>query len=107
MAWVNERARKSVTAIVPIIGPRTVAQLSDYIAAHLDLRLVTGTAPAQVQLRWVPPDNQAQQIARAVTAARSASKVILFAYDEGSEGVDRGGSDQGAWPLPGYQNDLI
>ena len=75
---------------------------------HLDLRLVTGTAPAQVQLRWMPPDNQAQQIARAVAAAKSASKVILFAYDEGSEGVDRGGSDQGAGLLlPGYQNDLI
>ena len=39
---------------------------------------------------------------------QSASKVVLFAYDEGTEGVDRGGSDQAAGlPLPGYQDDLI
>ncbi len=76
---------------------------------HLDLRLVTGaTAPAQIQLRWVPPDNQAQSIAHAVAAATTARRVIIFAYDEGSEGRDRGGSDQGAGLLlPGYQNDLI
>jgi beta-glucosidase len=76
---------------------------------HLDLRLVTGaTAPAQIQLRWVPPDNQAQAIAHAVAAATTARKVIIFAYDEGSEGRDRGVSDQGAGLLlPGYQNDLI
>src|SRR5690349_1639536 len=30
---------------------------------HLDLRLVTGSAPAQIQLRWVPPDSQTTSIA--------------------------------------------
>jgi beta-glucosidase len=76
---------------------------------HLDLRLVAGTtAPAQIQLRWVPPDNPQQSIAQAVAAATSASKVVLFAYDEGTEGSDRGGANQGAGLLlPGYQNDLI
>jgi beta-glucosidase len=75
---------------------------------HLDLRLVTGTSPAQIQFRWVPPDDQAQSIAQAVTAAKTARKVIVFAYDEGSEGRDRGGSDQGAGlALPGYQDSLI
>jgi beta-glucosidase len=75
---------------------------------HLDLRLVTGSAPAQVQLRWVPPDDQAQSVSQAVSAARHASKVVLFAYDEGTEGQDRGGSDQAAGlALPGYQDDLI
>jgi beta-glucosidase len=75
---------------------------------HLDLRLVTGSAPAQIQFRWVPPDDQAQSIAQAVTAAKAARKVIVFAYDEGSEGRDRGGSDQGAGlALPGYQDSLI
>jgi len=75
---------------------------------HLDLRVVAGTSPAQVQLRWVPPDNQATSIAQAVTAAKSARKVVLFAYDDGTEGSDRGGSDQAAGlTLPGYQNDLI
>jgi beta-glucosidase len=76
---------------------------------HLDLRLVTGAAaPAQIQLRWVPPDDQAQSIAHAVAAAKTARTVVIFAYDEGSEGRDRGISDQGAGlALPGYQDDLI
>lgn len=75
---------------------------------HLDLRLTTGSSPAQIQLRWVPPDNQAQSIAKAVAAAKSARKVLVFAYDEGTEGSDRGGSNQSAGlELPGYQDNLI
>ncbi|MGE5292562.1 MAG: beta-glucosidase family protein [Micromonosporaceae bacterium] len=75
---------------------------------HLDLRLVTGTAPAQIQLRWVPPDDQATSIAQAAAAAKNAHKVIVFAYDDGTEGRDRGISDQAAGlELPGYQDDLI
>jgi aryl-alcohol dehydrogenase-like predicted oxidoreductase len=38
VAWLLERARRSTTGIVPIIGPRSVAQLGDYLAA-LDLDL--------------------------------------------------------------------
>jgi beta-glucosidase len=75
---------------------------------HLDLRLVTGTAPAQIQFRWVPPDDQAQSIAQAVAAAKTAGKVLVFAYDDGTEGRDRGVSDQAAGlALPGYQDSLI
>ncbi|GAA5187522.1 hypothetical protein GCM10023322_36080 [Rugosimonospora acidiphila] len=75
---------------------------------HLDLRVVAGASPAQIQLRWVPPDNQAAAINQAVAAAKTAKKVVLFAYDDGQEGSDRGGSDQAAGlQLPGYQNDLI
>ncbi|NUT71422.1 aldo/keto reductase [Pseudarthrobacter sp. C4D7] len=32
-AWVRERARRLATPGVPIIGPRRVAQLDDYLAA--------------------------------------------------------------------------
>ncbi|MFL6074504.1 MAG: beta-glucosidase family protein [Mycobacteriales bacterium] len=75
---------------------------------HLDLRVTAGASPAQVQLRWVPPDNATTAIGNAVAAAKKASKVVLFAYDEGTEGSDRGGADQVAGlALPGYQNDLI
>jgi beta-glucosidase len=75
---------------------------------HLDLRVAAGTQPTQVQLRWVAPDTQATSIANAVAAAKTAKKVVLFAYDEGSEGVDRGGSNQAAGlELPGYQDALI
>ena len=33
MAWLLERARRSPTGIVPIIGPRTVEQVDDYLKA--------------------------------------------------------------------------
>jgi aryl-alcohol dehydrogenase-like predicted oxidoreductase len=42
VAWLAERARRSATALVPVIGPRTTGQLDDYLAA-LDLTL----SPAQ------------------------------------------------------------
>jgi aryl-alcohol dehydrogenase-like predicted oxidoreductase len=42
VAWLAERARRSATALVPVIGPRTTSQLNDYLAA-LDLPL----SPAQ------------------------------------------------------------
>ena len=75
---------------------------------QLDLRLVTGSTPAQIQFRWVPPDDQTQSIAAAVAAASAAKTAIVFAYDDGSEGRDRGGSDQAAGlALPGYQDALI
>ncbi|MCW2553927.1 MAG: Aryl-alcohol dehydrogenase [Mycobacterium sp.] len=38
VAWLLERARRSPTGVVPVIGPRTVEQLDDYVAA-LDLDL--------------------------------------------------------------------
>jgi beta-glucosidase len=75
---------------------------------HLDLRLVTGANPAQIQLRWVTPDNQTASIAAAAAAAQAANKAVIFAYDEGTEGSDRGGSNQQAGiTLPGYQDALI
>lgn len=33
MAWLRERAARAVTAYVPVIGPRTVEQLDDYLAS--------------------------------------------------------------------------
>jgi aryl-alcohol dehydrogenase-like predicted oxidoreductase len=53
MAWLRERGNRSSTTVVPIIGPRTMAQLEDYLGA-LDIsltdeqytRLDTVSAPA-------------------------------------------------------------
>lgn len=75
----------------------------------LDLRAyANATDPLQIQFRWVPPDWQTQKINEAVEAARSAKEVIIFAYDEGTEGRDRGGNDPAAgMVLPGYQDALI
>jgi aryl-alcohol dehydrogenase-like predicted oxidoreductase len=42
VAWLAERARRSATALVPVIGPRTTGQLHDYLGA-LGLRV----SPAQ------------------------------------------------------------
>jgi len=33
MAWLRERGNRSSTVVVPIIGPRTMAQLEDYLGA--------------------------------------------------------------------------
>ncbi|MCL6536981.1 MAG: glycoside hydrolase family 3 C-terminal domain-containing protein [Acidothermus sp.] len=75
---------------------------------HLDLRVIVGSSAGQLQLRWVPPDSEQTSIAQAVAAATNANKVVIFAYDDGTEGRDRGGSDQVAGlELPGYQDDLI
>ncbi|WP_327279033.1 MULTISPECIES: aldo/keto reductase [unclassified Streptomyces] len=41
MAWLRARAARSATAMVPVIGPRTVDQLDDYLAA-LDVTLDDG-----------------------------------------------------------------
>ncbi|MFF2374874.1 aldo/keto reductase [Streptomyces xiamenensis] len=38
VAWVRERAARSATSLIPIIGPRSVTQLDSYLGA-LDLRL--------------------------------------------------------------------
>jgi len=38
MAWLRERGARSAATIVPIVGPRTLAQLDDYLAA-LDVTL--------------------------------------------------------------------
>jgi aryl-alcohol dehydrogenase-like predicted oxidoreductase len=38
MAWIRERGNRSTTAVVPIIGPRTMSQLEDYLGA-LDVTL--------------------------------------------------------------------
>jgi aryl-alcohol dehydrogenase-like predicted oxidoreductase len=41
MAWLRARAARACTAFVPVIGPRTTAQLDEYLAA-LDLVLTDG-----------------------------------------------------------------
>ena len=75
----------------------------------LDLRAYgNGIDPLSVRFEWVPPDWQTQSIAKAVAAASTAKKVVLFAFDDGTEGSDRGGSDQNVGlQLPGWQDQLI
>jgi beta-glucosidase len=75
----------------------------------LDLRAFAGaTNPLIVQFRWITPEWPQAKIDEAVAAAKTARKVIIFAYDEGTEGSDRGGNNvEVGLTLPGYQNALI
>jgi beta-glucosidase len=75
----------------------------------LDLRVYgNATDPLSVRFEWVPPDWQSRSIAAAVAAASSAKKIVIFAYDDGTEGSDRGGNDQNVGlQLPGWQDALI
>jgi beta-glucosidase len=107
-AGLNESARSHDLAAPDLQQATFTVTYAAGEQHHLDLRLVTGATPAEIQFRWVPPDNQTQAIADAVAAASSAQKAIVFAYDDGSEGRDRGTSDQAAGlALPGYQDALI
>ena len=76
---------------------------------ELDLRAyASATDPLSVRFEWVPPDWQTQSIAAATAAAATANKVVIFAFDDGTEGTDRGGNDQNAGlQLPGWQDALI
>jgi beta-glucosidase len=75
----------------------------------LDLRAyANGTDPLSVRFEWVPPNWQSRSIGAAVAAAQNANKILIFAYDDGTEGSDRGGNDQNlGLQLPGWQDALI
>ncbi len=75
----------------------------------IDLRVVTGeTMDTAVQFRWVPVTNDADQIAIAEAAAGAANKTLYFAYNEGSEGSDRGGNAiANGLALAGNQDEVI
>ena len=75
----------------------------------IDLRVVTGeTMDTAVQFRWVPTTNDADQIAIAEAAAAGANKTLYFAYNEGSEGSDRGGNAiANGLALAGNQDEVI
>jgi beta-glucosidase len=60
------------------------------------------TTPMQIRLAWTVPGWRDQKIAEAVVAAKNAHTVVIFAYDEGSEGRDRT-----SLSLLGYQDAVI
>ena len=63
---------------------------------------ILGPDPGTVKLGWVTPEESASLIPAAVAAAKQADTAVVFAYDDESEGLDRGSTS-----LIGYQNDLI
>lgn len=75
----------------------------------IDLRAYANTTDAlTVKFQWITPSTQTESIAEAVAAAESAETPVVFAYDEGTEGSDRGGNSiADGLKLPGYQDALI
>jgi aryl-alcohol dehydrogenase-like predicted oxidoreductase len=53
MAWMRERAGRATTAVVPIIGPRSVTQLDDYLGA-LDLTLTADQLARLDEVSGIP-----------------------------------------------------
>ncbi|MFI2635818.1 aldo/keto reductase [Streptomyces collinus] len=53
VAWVRERAARSVATLVPIIGPRSLAQLDGYLGA-LDVRLTGDQYTRLTEVSAVP-----------------------------------------------------
>ncbi|MFN2195125.1 MAG: glycoside hydrolase family 3 C-terminal domain-containing protein [Anaerolineales bacterium] len=58
--------------------------------------------PLQIRLAWVTPEWRQAKFDEAVAASAAARAVVVFGYNEGSEGVDRP-----SIALPGAQNELI
>jgi beta-glucosidase len=61
-----------------------------------------GPVPVQVRLAWVTPEIEKARIDEAVAAAKAARVAVVFVYDEGTEGRDRG-----SLALPGIQDKLV
>jgi len=58
--------------------------------------------PMQIRLAWSSPERRRAFVDSAVAAARGAERVLVFAYDEGTEGADRA-----SLSLPARQDSLI
>jgi len=56
----------------------------------------------EVRLAWVTPERRRAVMDSAVAAARAAREAVVFAYNEGTEGVDRT-----SLSLPGVQDALV
>lgn len=68
VAWLLERRRRSLTALVPIIGPRTVEQAESYLAS-LDLKLDDDHYRRLDEVSRVDPGQPHNQIAARATVA--------------------------------------
>jgi beta-glucosidase len=94
-------------SVIPTVDGLTNASSAVTLTAGTAYAVtVTGTAnattPLQLRFAWVTPEQRQADLDAAVAAARSARTAVVFAYDEGTEGVDRA-----SLALPGNQDALI
>ena len=67
VAWLMERAARSATTLVPVIGPRTIGQLDEYLAA-LEVQLPGAQYDLLTQVSDAGPAGRADQSAFAFGA---------------------------------------
>jgi beta-glucosidase len=79
------------------------AQLTAGTAYGVSITGRAGAAtPLQIRFAWITPGLRQANVDKAVAVARQARVAVVFAYDEGTEGVDRP-----SLSLPGGQDALI
>lgn len=82
-------------------GPHTIAVTAAPIPAFPPF-IEASSGPVQIRLAWVTPQQRQADLAAAVAAAQQARTAVVFAYMEGTEGVD-----QPTLALPDEQDQLI
>ncbi|WP_026411006.1 glycoside hydrolase family 3 C-terminal domain-containing protein [Actinomadura oligospora] len=93
-------------SVIPTTDGLTNWPATTRLTAGKHTLTVKAAAPAdaaqRVRLAWSTPKLVRDDIAAAVRAAKRARTAVVFAHDEGTEGVDRS-----SLALPGSQNALI
>jgi beta-glucosidase len=92
----NSFAQLNLTA-----GPHTVSVTAAPIPAFPPF-IPASSGPVQIRLAWITPQQRQANLAAAVAAAAQARTAVVFAYMEGTEGVD-----QPSLTLPDEQDQLI
>jgi beta-glucosidase len=82
-------------------GPHTISVTAAPIPAFPPF-IEASSGPVQIRLAWVTPQQRQADLAAAVAAAQQARTAVVFAYMEGTEGVD-----QPTLTLPDEQDQLI
>ena len=75
-AWVLERSRRLTTSSIPIIGPRDLAQLDDYLGA-LDLELTPEQYDVPTDVSAVPLGVPHDANAAALNGLRSGAAALF------------------------------
>ena len=76
VAWLLERAKQSTTALVPVIGPRTVDQIDSYIAAA-EVRLDHEQYLRLDQVSGIPMGAPFEQLASQATAPLGGDAAVF------------------------------
>jgi beta-glucosidase len=82
-------------------GPHTISVSAAPIPAFPPF-IPASSGPVQIRLAWVTPEQRQADLDEAVAAATRARTAVVFAYMEGTEGVD-----QPTLALPDEQDQLI